>query len=101
MLNLTRRVGENIKVFKNDDYESLEMTITILQINGNQVSVGIDSDKIYTFLRDEIYQKVCRERGIEPVQDSYTKEDVIKAHYLKKRAWRDRMEKEREQCSAE
>jgi len=101
MLNLTRRVGENIKVFKNEDYESLEMTITILAVKGNQVRVGIDAGKIYNFLRDEIYQRVCQERGIKPVIDAYSKEDVIKSHMIQKAIWKSKREKEREECLAE
>lgn len=55
MLILTRRVDENIKI--GDD-----ITVTILGVNGNQVRIGIAAPASVSVHREEIYQKVIKER---------------------------------------
>jgi len=55
MLILTRRIGETIMI--NDD-----ITITVLQVNGNQVRLGINAPKEVAVHREEIYQKVQWEK---------------------------------------
>lgn len=51
MLVLTRRIGERLRI--GDD-----ITITVLQIRGNQVSIGIQADKSIPVHREEIYQRI-------------------------------------------
>lgn len=55
MLILTRRVGETIMV--GDD-----VTITVLGVKGNQVRVGINAPKSVAVHREEIYERIKRER---------------------------------------
>jgi len=55
MLVLTRRPGESLKIGN-------DVTIKILEANGNQVRIGIDAPKGISVHREEIYQKVVAER---------------------------------------
>lgn len=55
MLILTRRVGEKI-VIGND------IEITILEVKGSQVRLGISAPKGVSVHREEIYHKVTAER---------------------------------------
>lgn len=56
MLILTRRTGETLNI--GDD-----IIVTILQVKGNQVRIGINAPKDVPVHRDEIYQKVPREKA--------------------------------------
>jgi len=58
MLILTRRVGETVMIGDN-------VTITILGVKGNQVRVGINAPKSVAVHREEIYERVKRERQAE------------------------------------
>ena len=55
MLILTRRVGETVMI--GDD-----VTITVLGVKGNQVRVGINAPKHVAVHREEIYERIKRER---------------------------------------
>ncbi len=55
MLILTRRMGEALMV--GDD-----VTVTILDVKGNQVRIGIDAPKDVAVHREEIYQRIQHER---------------------------------------
>jgi carbon storage regulator len=55
MLILTRRVGETVMI--GDD-----VTITVLGVKGNQVRVGINAPKSVAVHREEIYERIKRER---------------------------------------
>lgn len=55
MLILTRRVGESIRI--GDD-----ISVTVLSIQGNQIRIGIDAPKDVQVHREEVYERVIRER---------------------------------------
>lgn len=55
MLKLSRRIGESIVIGDN-------IFITVLGINGNQVSIGFDAPSSVIIHRHEIYQKINYEK---------------------------------------
>lgn len=55
MLILTRRVGETLMV--GDD-----VTVTVLGVKGNQVRIGVNAPKDVSVHREEIYQRIQREK---------------------------------------
>lgn len=56
MLILTRRVGETLMV--GDD-----VTVTVLGVKGNQVRIGVNAPKDVSVHREEIYQRIQREKS--------------------------------------
>ena len=58
MLILTRRIGETLII--GDD-----VTVTVLEVSGNQVRLGINAPKDVSVHREEIYQRVLAEREQE------------------------------------
>ncbi len=55
MLILTRRVGETLMVGD-------EVTVTVLGVKGNQVRIGVNAPKDVEVHREEIYQRIQREK---------------------------------------
>jgi carbon storage regulator len=55
MLILTRRVGETVMIGN-------DVTVTILGVKGNQVRVGINAPKSVAVHREEIYERIKREK---------------------------------------
>jgi len=62
MLILTRRVGETLMV--GDD-----VTVTVLGVKGNQVRIGVNAPKDVSVHREEIYQRIQREKSQEADQE--------------------------------
>lgn len=62
MLILTRRVGESLMIGE-------EVKVTVLGVKGNQVRIGVNAPKQVAVHREEIYQRIQREKteGEEPV----------------------------------
>jgi len=54
MLILSRRIGESIRIGD-------EVTITILQIKGGQVKIGINAPKEVAVHREEVYERLTQE----------------------------------------
>jgi carbon storage regulator len=55
MLVLTRKVGEKLVI---DD----DVTVAILSVKGNQVRIGIAAPREVQVHREEIYQRILKER---------------------------------------
>ena len=59
MLILTRNISQKIKI--GDD-----VTVTVLGVKGNQVRLGVNAPKEVAVHREEIYQRIQREKsGVE------------------------------------
>lgn len=63
MLILTRKSGEVIRI---GDL----IQVKVLGIKGYQVRIGIDAPRDVEVHRDEIYNRIQRERGLSPGDDN-------------------------------
>lgn len=70
MLILTRRVGETLMV--GDD-----VTVTVLGVKGNQVRIGVNAPKEVAVHREEIYQRIQKEKQGPDVRRQTWEQDVF------------------------
>jgi len=58
MLILSRRVGESLII-------SDDMKVTVLGVSGNQIRIGVTAPREVAVHREEIYNRILREREQE------------------------------------
>ena len=56
MLILTRRAGETVMI-------GSDVTITVLGVKGNQVRIGINAPKDVAVHREEIFERITKEKN--------------------------------------
>ena len=59
MLILTRRVGETFHIGDN-------ISVTVVEVNGNQVRIGIAAPKDVVIMRDDAKKRAPREKSYRP-----------------------------------
>jgi carbon storage regulator len=66
MLILTRKLGESINIGD-------QIRVTIIEIHGNQVRIGIEAPRETKIYREEVYSKIIEENRLA----AKTKKDTV------------------------
>jgi carbon storage regulator len=61
MLVLTRRINEKLVIGDN-------VTVTLVGVRGNQVRIGIDAPREIKVHREEVHQRILKERAADTDQ---------------------------------
>ncbi len=61
MLILTRRVGEALVIGQ-------DVTVTVLGVKGNQVRLGVNAPREVAVHREEIYERIHKERNVQVLE---------------------------------
>ena len=61
MLILTRRINEKLVIGGN-------VTVTVLGVRGNQVRIGVEAPIEVPVHREEVYQRILKERAADKTQ---------------------------------
>jgi carbon storage regulator len=56
LLILTRKISESLMI-------GAEITVTVIAVNGSQVRIGINAPKAVEVHREEIYERVQKEKA--------------------------------------
>lgn len=59
-LILTRRTGETINIGE-------DVSVTVIEVRGNQVRIGVNAPKSVPVHREEIFQRIQREKSLTPL----------------------------------
>lgn len=70
MLALSRKLGESIVIGK-------DIKVSILEIKGDQIKIGIDAPKNVTIYREEIFKQI-EEENKEAMKQGNAKESLSK-----------------------
>ena len=58
MLILSRRPGETLNIGD-------EVTVTVLEVKGNQVRIGVNAPREVAVHREEIYRRIAKEQALQ------------------------------------
>lgn len=74
MLILTRRLNESIVIDR-------QIQITIIEINGDKVKLGIEAPSDIVILREELYHAICAENinALQPGKFTPAMQDILEA----------------------